>query len=89
MDCSLEVYGNPYFELCDKTLLANVTVEPFFMLDTQEKIEMASDDEYGTIAKVLINQAISPVNHFMSPFYSSQRSGELEQAEEKSPTKPY
>ena len=89
MDCSLEVYGNPYFELCDKTLLANVTVEPFFMPDTQEKIEMASDDEYGTIAKVLINQAISPVNHFMSSFYSSQRSGELEQAEEKSPTKPY
>ena len=89
MDCTLEVYGNPYFELCDKTLLANVSVEAFFMLDTQEKIAMASDDEYGTIAKVLINQAISPVNHFMSSFYSSQRSGELEQAEEKSPTKPY
>ena len=60
VDCSLQVYGNPYFELCDKTLLVNVTVEPFFMPDTQKKIKMASDAEYGTIAKVLINQAISP-----------------------------
>ena len=90
MDCSIEVYGNPYFELCDKTLLANVSVEAFFMYDTQEKIKMASDNEYGNIAK-LFNQTISTVNHFMSSFYmflSSQRSGELERAEEKSPTKP-
>ena len=91
MDCTLEVYGNPYFELCDKTVLANVSVASFFMHDTQKKIKMASDDEYGNVAKMLIGQAISPVNHFMLSFYmfySSQRSGELEQAEEKSPTKP-
>ena len=49
MDCSLEVYGNPYFELCNETVLANVSVAAFFMYDTQEKIKMASDEEYGNI----------------------------------------
>ena len=46
-NCSIEIYGQPYNEICDKTKLPGISVVPFNQFKALD--EMAFDKEYGEV----------------------------------------
>ena len=46
-NCTIEIYGQPYNEICDETKLADISVSPFGQYKALKEMEF--DKEYGEV----------------------------------------